>query len=101
MAQNFLDFMQFFRKFDKIVCWRPPRGSAPLLQGILDPPLPDPFSSVNASVNADVNARCENWDFGSTPAWTHESTPQFSVRFCDFNDMTMVVAMDTDKLFIS
>ena len=24
MAQNFLDFMQFFGKFDKIVCWRPP-----------------------------------------------------------------------------
>ena len=39
-AQNFLDFMQFFGKFDKFVCWRPPpRGLAPLLQGILDPPL--------------------------------------------------------------
>ena len=23
-AQNFLDFMQFFGKSDKIVCWRPP-----------------------------------------------------------------------------
>ena len=32
-AQNFLDSMQFFGKFDKIVCRRP------LLQGILDPPL--------------------------------------------------------------
>ena len=29
---NVLDFMQIFRKFDKIICWRP------LLQGILDPP---------------------------------------------------------------
>ena len=38
-AQNFLDFMQFFGKFDKIVCWRPPEGRRPLLQGILDPPL--------------------------------------------------------------
>ena len=30
-AQNFLDFMQLFGNFDKIVCWRPPppRGSAP------------------------------------------------------------------------
>ena len=40
-AQNFLDFMQFFGKFDKIVCWRPlPReGRRSLLQGILDLPL--------------------------------------------------------------
>ena len=40
-AQNFLDFMQFFGKFDKIICWRPPppEGRHPLLQGILDPPL--------------------------------------------------------------
>ena len=40
-VQNFLDFMQFFGKFDKIVCWRPPplEGWRPLLQGILDPPL--------------------------------------------------------------
>ena len=38
-AQNFLDFMQFLGKFDKIVCWRPPGGRRPLLQGILDPPL--------------------------------------------------------------
>ena len=37
--QNFLDFMQFFGKFDKIVCWRPLEGWAPLLRGILDPPL--------------------------------------------------------------
>ena len=33
MDQNFLNFMQFFTKFDKIVCWHP------LLQEILDPPL--------------------------------------------------------------
>ena len=39
MAQNFLDFMQFLGKFDKIVCWRPLEGRRPLLQGILDPPL--------------------------------------------------------------
>ena len=32
-AQNVLNFMQFFGKFDKIICWRP------LLHGILDPPL--------------------------------------------------------------
>ena len=38
-AQNFLDFMQFFGKFDKIVCWHPPEGRRLLLQGILDPPL--------------------------------------------------------------
>ena len=37
-AQNFLDFMQFFGKFDKIVCWRPPRGSAP-------PPTGNPGSA--------------------------------------------------------
>ena len=37
-AQNFLGFMQFFGKFDKIVCWRPP----PALEGrrpLLDLPL--------------------------------------------------------------
>ena len=38
-AQNFLDFMQFLGKFDKIVCWRPPpRGSAP-------PPTGNPGSA--------------------------------------------------------
>ena len=36
-AQNFLDFMQFFGKFDKIVCWRSLQGRRPLLQGILYP----------------------------------------------------------------
>ena len=33
-AQNFLDFMQFLGKFDKIVCWCPLEGRHPLLQGI-------------------------------------------------------------------
>ena len=36
--QNFLDFMQFFGKFDKIVCWRPPRWLAP-------PPMGNPGSA--------------------------------------------------------
>ena len=39
-AQNFLDFMQFSGKFDKIVCWRP------LLQGILDPCLVTIFHDI-------------------------------------------------------
>ena len=48
-AQNFLDFMQFFGKFDKIVCWRPPpEGRRPLLQGILDPPLEFAFMRLNS-----------------------------------------------------
>ena len=38
-AQNFLDFMQFWGKFHKIVCWRPLEGRRPLLRGILDLPL--------------------------------------------------------------
>ena len=39
-AQNFLNFMQFFAKFGKIICWHPPpEGWRPLLRGILDPPL--------------------------------------------------------------
>ena len=38
-AQKFLNFMQFFAKFGKIICWRPPEGWRPLLRGILDPPL--------------------------------------------------------------
>ena len=28
-AQNFLNFMQFFAKFGKIICWCPPRVGAP------------------------------------------------------------------------
>ena len=41
MDQNFLNFMQFFRKSGKFVIWRPPpflEGWHPLLRGILDPP---------------------------------------------------------------
>ena len=37
-VQNFLDFMQFFGKFDKIVCWCPPRGLVP-------PPTGNPGSA--------------------------------------------------------
>ena len=33
MAQNFLNFMQFFAKFGKIICWRLPEGLAPLPTG--------------------------------------------------------------------
>ena len=54
MAQNFLDFMQFFGKFDKIVCWRSPRGSAP-------PPTGNPGSAPDIDqlikAGADVNYR--------------------------------------------
>ena len=37
---NSFNFMQFLRKFGKIVCWRPPtpRNLRPLLGEILDPP---------------------------------------------------------------
>ena len=39
-AQNFLNLMQFFTKFGKIICWRLPlKGWRPLLRGILDQPL--------------------------------------------------------------
>ena len=37
-AQHFLNFMQFFKKFGKIICWRPPRGLAP-------PPTENPGSA--------------------------------------------------------
>ena len=37
-AQNFLNFMQFFAKFGKITCWRPPGGLAP-------PPMGNPGSA--------------------------------------------------------
>ena len=37
---NSFNFLQFWGKFGKIVCWRPPPGSwRPLLEEILDPPL--------------------------------------------------------------
>ena len=35
-AQIVLDFMQFFGKFDIIICLHPLEGRRPLLQGILD-----------------------------------------------------------------
>ena len=37
-AQNVLNFMQFFAKFGKIICWRPPRRVAP-------PPTGNPGSA--------------------------------------------------------
>ena len=37
--QNFLNFMQFFWKFWQNRMLAPPGGMAPLLRGILDPPL--------------------------------------------------------------
>ena len=39
MAQNLLNFMQFFGKFGNFLCWRPLDGWRPLLRGILDPPV--------------------------------------------------------------
>ena len=41
-VQNFLNFMQFFAKFGKIICWRPPRGLAP-------PPSGNPGSAPGNS----------------------------------------------------
>ena len=45
-AQNFLNFMQFLGKFDKIVCWHPlpPRGSVPPVP----PPTGNPGSTPAA-----------------------------------------------------
>ena len=37
-SQKFLNFMQFFVKFGKIICWRPPGGLAP-------PPTGNPGSA--------------------------------------------------------
>ena len=38
MAQNVLNFMQFFAKFGKVICWRPPGGLVP-------PPTGNPGST--------------------------------------------------------
>ena len=39
-SPNSFNFMQFWGKFGKIVCWRPPWGNwCPLIGEILDPPL--------------------------------------------------------------
>ena len=38
MAQNVLNFMQFFAKFGKVICWRPPGGLVP-------PPTGNPGSA--------------------------------------------------------
>ena len=49
MTQNVLNFMQFFGKFGKIVCYHPLAGQRPLLCGILDlPPGADPKGARNA-----------------------------------------------------
>ena len=37
--QNFLNFMHFFDKFGKFVCWRPPPG------GLAPPPMGNPESA--------------------------------------------------------
>ena len=52
---KFLDFMQFLGNLTKSYVGAPPGGSAPLLQGILDPPL------VSFSLNASkiwINWHC-------------------------------------------
>ena len=47
MNQNFLNFMQFFGKSGKFVCWCPPPGGlAPPPTGILDPPCWDPLKKL-------------------------------------------------------
>ena len=62
-AQNFLNFMQFFSKFGKIICWRPtPEVWRPLLREILVPPLllmasiaAEPFYPRNCAVAPNVS----------------------------------------------
>ena len=62
---NFLDFRQFLRNFDKIVCWRPPEGQCPLLQGILDPPLhsivPISLQLTQSNYIVDSNTKYSNY----------------------------------------
>ena len=43
-AQNFLNFMQFFAKFGKIICWRPPRR-------VGAPPTGDPGSAPESTIH--------------------------------------------------
>ena len=61
---NSFNFMQFLRKFGKIICWRPPLGSwRPLLgREILDPPLQD-FSRA-----------AFEWKQRKTPWMQHEAS---------------------------
>ena len=49
IAQNVLNSMQFFGNFDKIICWPSPRGLAPLLRGVLDPPLVSVVDQVSVN----------------------------------------------------
>ena len=48
MAQNFLNFMQSFTNFGKIICWRPPpRGLAP-------PPTGNPGSAPTYTIQNSI-----------------------------------------------
>ena len=52
---NSFNFLQFWGKFGKIVCWRPPGELAPPPREILDPPLkvavPIGRNEINYSAN--------------------------------------------------
>ena len=57
MAQNFLNFMQFFGKFDKIICWRLPEGLVP-------PPTGNPGSAPAILIQMSkylVICTCDVW----------------------------------------
>ena len=72
-AQTFLNFMQFWGKFDKIVCW-PPRGSAP-------PPTGNPGSApgVRYCVDYEPNEIIRFKQKGSSIRHDQEIIISFSV----------------------
>ena len=60
-AQNFLNFMQFFGKFGKIICWRPPEGWRPSYGESWIPPW-DPIILIVLTVCVSIpNPVSDGW----------------------------------------
>ena len=70
-AQDFVNFLQFFGNFGKIICWRLVIDWRPLIQGILDPPL----TSV-VSFHSLLQLRC-------SPCFQHEISRWSFFGFCE------------------
>ena len=65
-VQNCLNFMQFFTKFGKIICWRPPGGLAP-------PPTGNPGSAPDDLVKMEKHNKLDTFTslYSYSPSCMH------------------------------